>query len=499
MSKPKHPPTAEQRECIDAFATGFDLRINAYAGTGKTTTLRHLGYATGKHGTYLAFNKAIADEASKLFPRHVRCSTTHSLAFRDIIGRYDDSKKLTGSVNGGYLAAKLGFKDTLLSPTCKMTAKGRGFLICETLKSWQRSGARELHTRNVPLAGALKGLPDDAVDALKATIVRDAREVWDMMTSAKSTLPLGFDGFLKLYAMGNPVIPGDFILLDEAQDTNGVVMQMMREQDAQLICVGDRHQQIYEWRGARNAMVELPAELEKRLSTSFRFGPNAASFATRILTLLGESVPLSGNASKIDRIGPVDQPRAIICRTNARLLEELLAALDAGGKPHIVGGTGEVRAWLDAAESLQAGYPVEHPIEFFGFAKWDDVRTASESDEGQDLRRIVKTVDKYGVSGLRNALAGAASDEASASVVLSTGHKSKGREWDSVRLCDDFLMGLQETDKQPANGAAVTDPSPELRLFYVAATRCETALDVPAGLLAKLQNLEGKRAFAPAA
>jgi hypothetical protein len=32
-------PTIEQQACIDAFSTGKRLRINAYAGTGKTSTL----------------------------------------------------------------------------------------------------------------------------------------------------------------------------------------------------------------------------------------------------------------------------------------------------------------------------------------------------------------------------------------------------------------------------------------------------------------------------
>ena len=29
-----------------------------------------------------------------------------------------------------------------------------------------------------------------------------------------------------------------------------------------IVWVGDRHQQIYEWRGAQNAMVQLPAKIE---------------------------------------------------------------------------------------------------------------------------------------------------------------------------------------------------------------------------------------------
>nr|WP_249816408.1 UvrD-helicase domain-containing protein [Bradyrhizobium sp. 180] len=55
---------------------------------------------------------------------------------------------------------------------------------------------------------------------------------------------------MKLWALSNPAIAADFILLDEAQDTNPVVLDVLRKQPAQMVYVGDKYQQIYEWRGA---------------------------------------------------------------------------------------------------------------------------------------------------------------------------------------------------------------------------------------------------------
>lgn len=37
-----------------------------------------------------------------------------------------------------------------------------------------------------------------------------------------------------------------------AQDTNGVVLELARCQKSQLVCVGDRWQSIYKWRGAQS-------------------------------------------------------------------------------------------------------------------------------------------------------------------------------------------------------------------------------------------------------
>ena len=37
--------------------------------------------------------------------------------------------------------------------------------------------------------------------------------------------------------------------MDEARDTNPVMLGVLTNQSEQLVYVGDRHRQIYEWRG----------------------------------------------------------------------------------------------------------------------------------------------------------------------------------------------------------------------------------------------------------
>lgn len=74
-------PTPEQEDIVKAFATTRMLKVNAFAGTGKSSTLQLLATANSEHSLYIAFNKAIADEAAGKFPSNVECRTTHSLAF----------------------------------------------------------------------------------------------------------------------------------------------------------------------------------------------------------------------------------------------------------------------------------------------------------------------------------------------------------------------------------------------------------------------------------
>lgn len=61
--KPKFKPTDEQAAALDAFLQGKSLKINAFAGSGKTSTLQLLSNATGLRGQYLAFNKNIVADA----------------------------------------------------------------------------------------------------------------------------------------------------------------------------------------------------------------------------------------------------------------------------------------------------------------------------------------------------------------------------------------------------------------------------------------------------
>lgn len=498
-------PTPEQTDCTDKFKTGKKLRINAYAGCGKTTVLKQIARSTPKRGVYVCFNKSIAVEAAKEFPQTVACSTMHSLAYRACARKYQGAK-LTGTMNGGFLAGKLGLNSLEVSADLRLTPRGVGHLIASALKRWQSSGRDELQDFDVPLEGRLELIGEGEAARLRRDIAHRARALWVRMIDPRDELPLGHDGYLKLWAMTKPQLQGDFILLDEAQDTNGVVMELMRHQSAQLICVGDRHQQIYEWRGARNAMVELPTDLEARLSTSFRFGTAIADYASEVLALLDETIPLKGNPERKSIVGEIERPDTILCRNNVTLIAEVFAALEEGKRPCIVGGTTEVMQFVQAAEKLMNRQSVDYPLEFFGFRDWDEVVHTAETDEGaKDLQRWVRLIEEHGTEKLRQSLERLPKQEIDADLVISTGHKSKGREWPAVRLCDDFLRGIrtekQDREKQKLDGPPMSpeDHAAELRLFYVAATRGKEQLEVHPMLDDKIEHLKTKKAERKAA
>src|SRR5580658_9941919 len=91
--------TEEQMAIINS--TG-DIRINAVAGSGKTTTI--IEYAATRSSNsrilYLAFNKSVRLEATRKFEArglgHVKIETAHSLAFKHIVPRHGYSIKAQG-------------------------------------------------------------------------------------------------------------------------------------------------------------------------------------------------------------------------------------------------------------------------------------------------------------------------------------------------------------------------------------------------------------------
>ncbi|WP_202868925.1 UvrD-helicase domain-containing protein [Kribbella antibiotica] len=68
-------------------------------------------------------------------------------------------------------------------------------------------------------------------------------------------MPFKHDHYLKMWALTRPQIPGEFLLLDEAQDPAVERVFLDQGRHAQLVMVGDSAQAIYGWRGARDVMT----------------------------------------------------------------------------------------------------------------------------------------------------------------------------------------------------------------------------------------------------
>ena len=455
--------TDEQCRAIDLATAGSSLKIEAFAGTGKTSTLAAISAAMPKRdGLYIAFNRSIADEAAQKFPDNVECRTAHSLAYRSVGYRFKDRfQRLTGR----YLATNhldITHYQYDISPAAW------GNLTIDTINKFCHSSSSKITIDHVPW-WSLKTIEDKKVKkAIAEEVVKYARKTWRIMIDPKEKIPVTHDVYLKLWAMDQPKIDTDFILFDEAQDASPVMLDIVSSQQSQQIYVGDRYQQIYSWRGAVNAMKEIDTDHTCSIAQSFRFGQPIADITNKILNKnLGANVNIRGFDRIISSIDYESQPNAILCRTNSLLIDTLIKYIDQGKRIAVNGGTSEIVSLLRGAQELKdTGKTVHNDLMLF--KNWRELEEFSETDSGASLSILVRLMNKHSPGQLIRKLEMVSRiRESDADLVLSTAHKSKGREWSSVRLENDFrhpeMLSYTEEDTN---------------LLYVAVTRAKNRLDV---------------------
>jgi hypothetical protein len=294
--------TAEQEAVIDAVVRGGDLKIKAYAGAGKTSTLGLVAnQLAGRRGSYLAFNREIAEHARRRFPQHVSARTMHSVACASVSPALRARLGLPPEPPHE-LAARYGLGaiqvPTITGKPVEIAPFELGRMVVDGLGRYCRSADPAPEAAHIPV--------DEKVHETAAGPLRDALlpyvvRLWKDSIAPRGRGAVSPDVALKVWAQSSPYLDVDFILFDEAQDSDGVMLSVLAQQrHAQIVYVGDPYQQIYEWRGAINAMAAINAP-ERALTESFRFGPTFAALASRLLGLLGERTPIRGQ----DTIGSI--------------------------------------------------------------------------------------------------------------------------------------------------------------------------------------------------
>lgn len=479
-------PTEEQQQAIDLFAAGSrDLVIKAGAGTGKTTTLAMMARTTPRKGMYLAFNRAIATDAARAMPMTVESRTVHSVAMRGLRRDARHSALLDARLGGPRVARSLlarqlglgllvvtlpGSRQKVIQPSYQAGH------IERAIAAFCQSGDPEPDRRHFPYIEGIDPHDDDG----RRTFVNNRqvakelepalRKAWADLQDPRGHMRFTHDVYLKMAQLANVPIPGDYLLFDEAQDASGVMLAWLAQQSKPTVYVGDSQQQIYEWRGAVDAMERLGDDVPRAyLTRSWRFGPEVADVANAALAMLDADLRLEGTPtipSRVHRTNSGPPPRAVLCRSNGAAVNAVLSFQAKGMSPHLVGGAAEIVRFARAAADLQAGQRTTHP-ELACFDTWREVQEYVERDPaGSDLRMLVNLLDKYGIDIVVDALDGLLGEDA-ADVVISTAHKAKGREWPAVRLAADFEV---------PDGRDIA--APEWRLLYVAATRATHHLDI---------------------
>lgn len=459
----------------------YSLKIKAFAGTGKTTTLRGLAARYPQERIlYLAFNKAIKEEAQGRFVKNVRAMTAHGLAFASVGKHYANTpnKLHIGDLKPfhvlPHLAASL---KKIPAPAHNLY----GARVIEAIRNYLISADLALSADHVVVGQT----PLEKKHFGRDRVLADAELIWAIMQDLKGAVPMIHDGYLKMFQRDQSDLGYGLIMVDEYQDTNPVLQALVEHQACRKVYVGDEHQAIYGFRGARNAMASTQAEQDFFLTGSFRFGAPVAQVANFILGAKGETLQLRGMgpASVVGHLPP-NTPHAFIARGNSALFGRAVQAIEKNEAFSFVGPLYNYR--LDLIEQvyrLSTGGTVNDPF-LKAFKDFEELEAYAEAMDDREIMGRCKLVTRYGgrIPGLIahiQAKAGTFPGPGHPQVILTSAHRAKGLEFDHVQLSDDFMDFYDDN----AGGwkdltRADAREQEEVNLQYVAATRAKLTLEV---------------------
>lgn len=476
---------AQQQEILaDAEMGTGDTVVIARAGTGKTTTM--LGacerFPRGCTIVFLAFNSRIKEEVARKAPPGVDVRTLHSLGRGALYGFCKGRRKTLPEPNEhktreniarfwpesttawrGALATACGFAKNTLATTTDAIEE---IVYRLDLDFGVKPGSGEY-------SGALKQFCADALTLLDAEAARFARFG-----------EYNFDDMIWLpVKLGIRVKQYDRVIVDEGQDLNAAqhaLARMARREGGRIVLVGDDRQAIYAWRGAdEDGIKRFTDELGAktlRLPVTYRCGRAIVDLA-RVLVPDYEAAPTNGEGV-IDRakVGAMlDQAQAgdaILSRVNAPLVGLCLDFLKRGKRARVVGRDigKQLLALLSSAEKDGASTVVAMLRWIDEWCRGEAERIESREPPGDAdaIRDRAACIDALSegattIGAVRARIEDLFTDDPGrGEIVLSSTHKAKGLEWDTVWLLRDTYRPARSTE--------------EANLYYVAVTRAISRL-----------------------
>ncbi|EAJ5119072.1 3'-5' exonuclease [Campylobacter upsaliensis] len=446
----------EQELILEKASTlrqGEILKINACAGSGKTTMLKHIALANPANSfLYLAFNKAIAQKSKKLFPKNVEVKTIHSLA-------YVFAKKHLGSFS---LLSNLKIFD--IAP---FFSNQKSSYLNAVLKEYARF------------------LKSDETE----TFYKEVALLYEAML--KKELPMTHDFYLKYYQLasgGKELHNYDYILFDEAQDSNAVMLSIFLNNVCKKILVGDTFQNIYGFNQTINALETIEADFHLNLSTNYRSTQEILDYADSFLETCSSKNRVKMHSALKEEVKIKTQ--AFITRTNAGLIElintlrkeENLDEVALLKEPESI-----FKLLFDIFSFRANRFELISKENAFlhNFDSMFELRSYASYDA--ELSLALNLSEKpYDFKALKK-LALKLYQNKNANIFLINAHLSKGLEWDRVILHNDFVKlrdlkaKIEEEKNQEEKAKREFEMEQELNLFYVAITRARFELEDRSG------------------
>jgi superfamily I DNA/RNA helicase len=456
------------------FTFGTDETGNAVviavAGSGKTTTMVELMKRVNGSKIFLAFNKKNAED---LASRGVNGKTFHSVCYSPVTrarkARNVDANKMYTVIND-----RLGDEEArIYGPFLQRLVglgknAGIGALVDDSEQEWL-----DLVNHH--------GLE---IENERGTVAQGVKYASMMLQASNASPLLDFDDLLYLAVKDGISLPKfDFIVVDEAQDTNVIqraVIRKMMHDKTRLVAVGDPAQAIYGFRGADSqAIYSIKEEfnaIELPLTVSYRCPKAVVRHAQRWVShIQANDGAAEGSVTSLEKFSAETfQPQdMVVCRTTAPVVRLAFKLLQKHIPATVLGR--DIGAGLKSlVNRMKAkGIPaLENKINEWRVreiekanAKRQEAAAEAIADKADAVLFLIDSLPETTrtVPALLALIDNLFADKANA-VVLCTIHKSKGAEARRV-----FWLN---SSKMPAKWAKQEwEQEQERNLCYVATTR----------------------------
>jgi len=487
--------TQEQINIIHAKDKSF--KINAVAGSGKTTTL--LEYAkNNKHLKilYLAYNKSlqisIQEKLKKYNLSHMKISTIHALAYGKVEAfQYNLCNDLKIQVIENSLCdyERNENQRTNYFPIAEYIA-----LIKDLVNFYCNSSLIALDDILLEKYKIQCDLGSNTIKLLEKDPKKVLNHLKYILSSMKNKkIDAIHDFYLKMFYLNKKICTNldyDLILVDEAQDISDVMIGIVEAQNCRRIYIGDSFQQIYSFRYATNALskIDLP---EYNLSKSFRFSD---SYAKTLEKNLNELYKI--NTNKLLKISGIegetktgrnaidfDKQFCVIARSTFGLIQEIVHLIHDNKKIYFEGGYSSYSFMNQTVYSIfylkEKKFEKITMAEIKEFDSIYELEQFSKETKNQDFLNVIKFINAYGDNifeinkKIKEKLT---TNKDEADIIFTTTHKSKGLEYEQVIMANDFITKKEITNQK--NKMSFTQTLEELNIYYVAATRVRKAIDM---------------------
>lgn len=487
--------TTEQLDIINS--TG-NIKINAVAGSGKTTTIIEYARARPRSARilYIAFNKSVKLEAKRRFRElglhNVTVETAHSLAFKNIVPKYNFSLK------------HQGYKISEIVELLGLQGNGERYgeyIIANHINKFISYFCNSDKQR-VQYLNYLDIVTDPKARTFVSNFYKYIEKKTRILLAKmdRGKIHITHDFYLKKFQLSHPKFNYDYILFDEGQDASSVMLDIFLRQDATKVIVGDTHQQIYGWRYAVNSL-EKTDFTSFNLTKSFRFNQAVADLAIKILEWKNYLPGTQRECLEITGLGRSDlnKSKAILARTNLGLLLKAIEYVTENNGIKDIYFEGNIFSYTYADDGTSL-YDVlnlyndkRHLIRdklIKQMRIMRDLEDYVEKTEDVQLGMMIEIVKEYGnsIPGILENIKARHidnEDKEKAGMIFSTVHRSKGMEYDSVQIVSDFIneTKLKKIEENPDNVHNINGINEEINLLYVAVTRSKNHIYIPETIL----------------